>query len=269
MAKQLSPQEMRELAKELEEFELDPIELRYLGPLLKYMTRDKLANVKEIVINKPGQIGFEKLGGKWEFIDAPELTEEQLNDGARVLANRFGLVFSPNTPVLGCKMAQGHRVQIIAGRNSRSGFSLAIRIQRKEIFELSDFKLSAAHQQEIKDAVKNQKTILISGGTSSGKTSFMNVALRFIPEHERLVTLEDVPELEVPHTNHLALLFGSSGDEEVQPRNITTILNATLRMRPDRILMGEIRKENAFTFCSAINTGHEGSMERAIQVQGH
>lgn len=240
----------------MEEFKLDPIEKRYLGPLLNYMTSEKLTDVREVIINKPGEVGYEMVDGSWKFVEAPELTEEQLMDGTRVLASRFGLVFGPSTPVLSCKMPQGHRVQVVAGHGCQNGFAMSVRLQREEVFTIDNYNLSEEDKAAVIDAVKSAKTILVSGGTSSGKTSFTNVVLSYIPMHERLITLEDVPELEVPHHNHLPLLFGGSNVQEM----IGEMLNACLRMRPDRIILGEIRKENAFAFCSAINTGHSGSM---------
>jgi type IV secretion system protein VirB11 len=248
-----------EMLSLLGEFELDPLEKRYLGPLLKYMTAERLADVKEVVMNKPGEVAYEMVDGSWKFEEAPELTLEQLTDAARMIANRFGQIFSPSHPIMSCKMPQGHRVQIVAGHHTGSGFSMAIRIQRKKIFTLDDYGLDKETQDKLIDAIRRKKTLLISGGTATGKTSFMNVALRYIPEEERLITLEDVPELDVPQRNCTQLIFSNeSGGFEAG--SVSDLLNATLRMRPDRILLGEIRKENAFAFCSAINTGHEGSM---------
>ena len=255
----ISKQPSEETLSLLGEFELDPLEKRYLGPLLAYMTTERLADVKEVVINKPGEICFEKVDGSWVFEAAPELTLEQLTDAARMIANRFGQIFSPSHPIMSCKMPQGHRVQIVAGHHAGSGFTMAIRIQRKKIFTLDDYGLDKETQEKLIAAIKNKKTLLISGGTATGKTSFMNVALRYIPEDERLVTLEDVPELDVPHRNCTQLIF-SNESGGFESGSVSDLLNATLRMRPDRILLGEIRKENAFAFCSAINTGHEGSM---------
>lgn len=239
-----------------DEFELDPMEERYLGPLLAYMTTDKLEKAREVILNKPGEVGYEMMDGSWEFVEAPELTEELLMDATRVLASRFGLVFGPSTPVLSCKMPQGHRVQVVAGSGCKNGFAMSIRLVKEEKFTIDNYNLSEEDKERIIDSIKTAKTILVSGGTSSGKTSFTNVVLSYIPMHERLITLEDVPELEVPHHNHLPLLFGGSNVDEM----IGEMLNACLRMRPDRIILGEIRKENAFAFCSAINTGHSGSM---------
>ncbi|MFZ2619893.1 MAG: CpaF/VirB11 family protein, partial [Alphaproteobacteria bacterium] len=134
-----------------------------------------------------------------------------------------------------------------------------VRIAHRKDYTLESFEMPPETRAQIVDFIKTNRTILISGGTSTGKTSFMNAALKHIPLHERLITMEDVPELDVPHQNCAGLVFGGA-NRDPTGKEIREILNACLRMRPDRILLGEIRKENAFAFCSAINTGHEGSM---------
>ena len=237
-------------------YHLNKVETRYLGPLLKYFDEP---GIREIVINKPGQIGFEYQNGRWDWRDAPELTQDQLEDAARMLANFSGSVFTPQHPILSCKMPGGHRVQVVAGHHTSNHFTMTVRLQAHKAFSLDDFHLPEDQKQKLIELIQTKHTILISGGTSTGKTSFMNAALKYIPMHERLITMEDVPELHVPHPNWAPLLFGGA-DRDPSGKEIREILNASLRMRPDRILLGEIRKENAFAFCSAINTGHEGSM---------
>jgi type IV secretion system protein VirB11 len=235
---------------------LNKVEARFLGPLLKYFQQPA---AREIVINQPGEVGYEYSDGSWEWVEAPELTAEQLEDAARMLANMSGEVFTPTHPMLACKMPGGHRVQVVAGHHTTKSFTMTVRINHRKEFKLEDFNLPLEQQSQLIDFIKNKKTVLISGGTSTGKTSFMNAALQYIPRDERLITMEDVPELDVPHKNCAALIFGGA-NRDPSGKEIKEILNACLRMRPDRILLGEIRKENAFAFCSAINTGHEGSM---------
>lgn len=239
-----------------EKYGLNKVETRYLGPLLKYFEEP---NIRELVINKPGEVGYEYPDGSWKWVEAPELTTEQLEDAARMLANFSGEVFTPTHPMLACKMPGGHRVQIVAGHHTSRKFNMTVRIQHEKNFTIEDFHLPEEDKAALIEAIKGRKTILISGGTSTGKTSFMNAVLPYIPEDERLITMEDVPELNVPHKNWAPLIFGGA-NRDPSGREIKEILNACLRMRPDRILLGEIRKENAFAFCSAINTGHEGSM---------
>jgi type IV secretion system protein VirB11 len=121
-------------------------------------------------------------------------------------------------------------------------------------------------------AVRARKNVLVSGGTSTGKTTFLNALIREIPAEERLILIEDTPELHQHHANLVGLLAvrGSLGEARI---NATDLLAASLRMRPDRIILGELRGEEAYTFLRAINTGHPGSMtsvhadsaERAIE----
>jgi len=236
--------------------ELDPISQRALKPFAKYISNN---DIKEIVINKPGEVGLELPDGSWKFIEDPEMTLNQLQDVARVLANLAGQIFTPHEPLLSCKMPGGHRVQVVAGFATPNEFSMTIRLQRDRTFTIDDFQLTEEDKKTIIECVKTQKTLLISGGTGSGKTSFLNAIIKYIPEDERLISMEDVPELKIPHKNWVPLIF-SANKTGIGQLDINDLMNACLRMRPDRIILGEIRKENAFTFCSAINTGHEGSM---------
>jgi len=111
----------------------------------------------------------------------------------------------------------------------------------------------------LREAVRGRRNVLISGGTSTGKTTFLNALLREIPPEERLILIEDTPELEMIHRNALGLLAARSvlGEAEVRAEDL---LMAALRMRPDRIILGELRGAEAFTFLRAVNTGHPGSM---------
>lgn len=230
--------------------------LRYLQ---KYLDRPDIEDIKELVINRPEEVGIEFADGHWEWIEDPDLTAAQLEDIARSLANKSGQLFHSGNPILSVKMPGGHRVQIVAGMNAPTGFVFSMRMQRKERFGLEDFTMPDEQREKIKSLVEDQKTILLSGGTGTGKTSFMNALIPSIPEHERLVTMEDVPELKIPHRNWAPLLFAGNSTAKGD-QGVISLLNACLRLRPDRIILGEIRKENAFAFCSAINTGHEGSM---------
>jgi type IV secretion system protein VirB11 len=137
-----------------------------------------------------------------------------------------------------------------------------VRLANEREFTLDAYVMPPEQRQMLIEAIQARKTILISGGTGTGKTSFMNACMSFISHADRLVVLEDVPELRYTQDNVVHFLFANfaKGQENGRVAAVNDLLNATLRMRPDRIIMGEIRKENAFTFCSAINTGHQGSM---------
>ena len=243
--------------KERNLFVFTPREKEVIWPLLKYLEPEWTKGKKEVVLNRPRQVVFETYEGTWEYVDAPELDEETLMKITQLLADRTKQKFDYANPILSTKMPGGHRAQIVAGIQNSLKFSMAIRLHQERQFGLEDYDMSEADRQEVIEAVKNRKTLLIAGGTGSGKTTFMNALLKYLPDDDRVVTLEDVRELKLEIPNWVPLIFSQKTDGS---SNINDLLNACLRMRPDRIILGEIRKENAFTFCSAINTGHAGSM---------
>ncbi len=242
---------------------LSPSEKVIAQPLFKYLEPEWTEGKKELIINKPGEIALESFDGTWTYVEDKELGLDALTRILNLMAERTGQKYDVSNPILSCKLPGGHRAQFVCGQQNTEGFSLAVRLKQEREFGIDSFVMSDEDRTQIIEDVKAQKTILISGGTGSGKTTFMNALLKYVPEDERLVTLEDVPELKVPHRNVCKLLFANfsksatNGDRQTA---VNELLNACLRLRPDRILLGEIRKENAFTFCSAINTGHAGSM---------
>ena len=241
---------------------LSPAEKKLAEPLLKWLAPDKVAGRKELVVNHPGQIGFETYEGLWEFHTDPSLTNDNLFATLNLLAERTGQTYNMGNPILSVKLPGGHRAQFVAGQQNAQKFSLCVRLANEREFTLDAYVMPPEERQALIDAIQAHKTILISGGTGTGKTSFMNACMAYITKSDRLVVLEDVPELKYDHDNVVHFLFSNfaKGQEGGRVAAVNELLNATLRMRPDRSIMGEIRKENAFTFCSAINTGHQGSM---------
>ncbi|HEX2859479.1 MAG TPA: ATPase, T2SS/T4P/T4SS family [Alphaproteobacteria bacterium] len=245
------------MATERAELILSPAEKQMAQPLLRWLDGEHLKGKKELVVNKPGEVGFEAFDGTWQFMPAPDMTLDSLLSILNLLAERTGQTYSMLNPILSVKLPGGHRAQFVAGQQNARKFTLCVRLAQEHEFELSHYVMDDAERNALIEAIKGRKTILISGGTGTGKTSFMNACLKQVQLTDRLVVLEDVPELKIPHDNTCHFLFSNTGKGGV---GINDLLNATLRLRPDRIIMGEIRKENAFTFCSAINTGHAGSM---------
>lgn len=244
---------------------LSPAEKKLAEPFLKWLAPDKIFQKKELVVNRPGQIGFEAYDGTWTFFEDPALELTTLSSVMTLLADRTGQTFSMANPILSVKLPGGHRAQFVAGQQNARHFTLCVRLANEREFDLTSYNMIDVEREGLIAAIKSKQTILISGGTGTGKTSFMNACMKHIPNEERLVVLEDVPELKYTHDNTCHFLFanfskGSDGTNAGRIQAVNDLLNATLRLRPDRIIMGEIRKENAFTFCSAINTGHEGSM---------
>jgi type IV secretion system protein VirB11 len=181
-------------------------------------------------------------------------------------------------------LPEGGRVQIIAPPATRSGLALAIRkhvISDLSLDELAGMGLFDGHEAAprktesnaklagllkagrvpdfLKLAVRSRKTIVISGGTSSGKTTLLNSLVREIPVEERLIAIEDAPEIRLDRPNALGLIAvrGEQGEARIDAGDLLT---AALRMRPDRILLGELRGAEAFAFLRAVNCGHPGSI---------
>lgn len=253
----------------------------YLAPFLVQLER---ADVTDIYVNRPGEIWIETLGGRTERQLAPELTEALLWRLARQIASITHQGISREHPLLAARLPDGARVQIVAPPATRGPMAIAIRKHVSADLSLTDYESGGAfastrgadttdfREAELKKlyksgdwagflaaAVRARKTILIAGGTSSGKTTFLNALLREIDPAERLILIEDTPELVSRHDNAVGLVAarGALGEARVTTDDLLLV---SLRMRPDRIILGELRGAEAFTFLRAINTGHPGSL---------
>jgi type IV secretion system protein VirB11 len=243
-------------------------------------------NVVEVSVNRPGEIYVERLGADhMEFHEFPELTTAEIvNIGERVAAttNQF---ISAASPLLSATLPTGERIQVILPPAAPDGGAISIRKQVVNDFTLENYRDNGAldgvsvslgglsetdrvlmHRLRdgdiygfIRGAIVNRVSILISGGTSTGKTTFLNACLKSVDSHERIITLEDTRELFPPQANAVHLL-ASRGDQGTANVTIQSLLEASLRMRPDRLFVGEVRGSEAFAFLRAINTGHPGSM---------
>ncbi|BBF68406.1 P-type DNA transfer ATPase VirB11 [Sphingomonas bisphenolicum] len=246
----------------------------YLAPISGVLVQP---DVTDIYINHPGEIWIERLGGGIEREEVPALTEAGLWRLARQIASLSHQGINREHPLLSARLPDGSRVQIVAPPATRGPLAMAIRRHVSASLTLEDYARSGAFDEPepeaaelpaisrddrvsmLADAVRQRKTILISGGTSTGKTTFLNALMREIPREERLILIEDTPELQVDHPNVVGLVAvkGELGEAKV---NADDLLQASLRMRPDRIILGELRGTEAYTFLRAINTGHPGSM---------
>ncbi len=255
---------------------------RFLAPLAPFLTR---TDITDIFINKPGEIWLETIGGEICSQAVPELDAPMLERLARQVAAYASQGISREHPLLSATLPGGERIQIVAPPATRGPMAFAIRKQVSSGIGLDDYVATGAFTtvatgseadrgfgipergedngvgatQILRDAVRNRRNILISGGTSSGKTTLLNALLLEIPRDERLIFIEDTSELEIVHPNAVGLLAARSALSEARI-DAEDLLNASLRMRPDRILLGEVRGPEAFTFLRAINTGHPGSM---------
>lgn len=253
----------------------------FLDPLAELLLRP---DVTDVFVNRPGEAWTETLDGALERHELPTLTEACLLRLARQVAALTNQGISRTHPLLSAKLPDGTRVQFIIPPATRGDIAIAMRKQVSPKLTLADYDHAGAFDnvQSVDDlaqadndlrveyqaerwsqflslAVRARKTILISGGTSSGKTTFLNALLREIDIAERLIFIEDTPEVVFSHPNAFGLVAprGETGEAEITTDDL---LNASLRMRPDRIILGEVRGKEAFTFLRAVNTGHPGSM---------
>jgi type IV secretion system protein VirB11 len=255
----------------------------FLAPLELYLARN---DVTDIYINRPFELWVETIGGNSERYDAPLLDGALMMRLARQIAAYSDQGISRQHPLLSAKMPGGARIQIVAPPATRGSAAIAIRKHVTSNLSLADYVNngafgttriggedgSSAVRKEIDGlikkgdvaaalsfAVKSRQTILVSGGTSTGKTTFLNSLIREIPANERLILIEDTPELLMPHDNMIGLLASRSvlGEAAVSANDL---VSASLRMRPDRIILGELRGDEAYAFLRAVNTGHPGSM---------
>lgn len=246
----------------------------YLEPLADWLVR---GDVTDIYINRPGEVWIETLKGEIELHTAPGLSGEVLHRLARQIAAASAQGVNRTAPLLAASLPDGSRVQVVLPPATREEIAIAIRKHVSAGLTLDAWRGSAVRPEasrvrgaiEIKagedtvdllrNAVKARRNILISGGTSSGKTTFLNALLREVPSEERLILIEDAPELQLRHENAVGLIAarGEMGEAGVDAEDL---LIAALRMRPDRIVLGEIRGREAMTFLRAVNTGHPGSL---------
>ncbi len=252
----------------------------YLAPLAAYLGR---ARVTDIYVNRPGELWLETLDNEPECIAVPELTREVLARLVRQIAAVTAQGINREYPLLAASLPGGERVQAVIAPATRGEMALAIRKHVSVGLALNDYRSSGAIDQTevmaasalpkrcgqlakgtdavelLREAVLVRRNILVSGGTSTGKTTFVNALLREIPRGERLIVIEDTPELQLVHENSVGLIAarGALGEADVSAEDL---LVASLRMRPDRIILGEIRGGEAVTFLRAVNTGHPGSM---------
>ncbi|MGR5444618.1 CpaF family protein [Vibrio jasicida] len=235
-------------------------ELFGLGPI-QSLVDDRA--ITDIMVNGPNNVFFEK-HGKLEKSDITFIDEEQVLTIAKQIAARIGRRVDELSPTVDARLEDGSRVNIVIPPIALDGTSISIRKFREQnigLEELVEFgSLSMDMARLLSIASRCRMNILISGGTGSGKTTLLNSLSQYISEDERIVTIEDAAELRLEQPNLVRL---ETRAESVEHTGLVTqrdlVINA-LRMRPDRIILGECRGSEAFEMLQAMNTGHEGSM---------
>ena len=250
-----------------------------LAPLAPFLAR---GDVTDIYVNRPHELWVETLGGAIERHDVQSLDSNLLDRLASQVAAFSHQGINREHPLLSAMLPGSERVQFVIPPATRGALALAIRKHQSADMSLDDYdcagafntlrdkaddanvELAALHSKGdygalLKRAVKLRRNILVSGGTSTGKTTFLNALIREIDPEERLILIEDTPELVMRHANAIGLVASRSALGEAVV-SMEDLLGASLRMRPDRIILGELRGHEAFTFLRAVNTGHPGSM---------
>src|SRR5882672_9858068 len=219
-------------------------------------------DISEIMINGPERIFIEK-AGYLQAVPGVKLTPQSLIVAVKNIARRLGDDISEAKPILDSRLPDGSRVAAVIPPCSIHGVSLTIRKFNSHKFKMKHLievgTLTAELAARLEDYVAQRKNILICGGTSSGKTTLANLLTEFIPDHERIVLIEDTAEIQIQKEN--VLRFEARREQNGLPAvTIRDLLKATLRHRPDRIIVGEIRGGEAFDLLQLLNTGHSGTI---------
>jgi pilus assembly protein CpaF len=220
-------------------------------------------SVSEIMVNGPDQVFIERRGvltkAEVRFED-----ENQLLETIRRMVATTGRHIDGLNPMVDARLPDGSRVNAIIRPAAIHGAALTIRKFKDAVLGMDDLtregSLSPAMAEFLKAAVLGRMNVLVSGGTGSGKTTTLNVIARFIPHNQRVITIEDAAELQIDHPHVIALEHRPPNVEGKGELTIRQLLRNSLRMRPDRILVGEVRGAEALDMLQAMNTGHDGSM---------
>jgi pilus assembly protein CpaF len=230
------------------------------GPIEPYL-RDP--SVTEIMVNGPHQVYVER-AGKLELTDTRFVDEAQLRRVIERIVAAIGRRIDESSPMVDARLPDGSRVNAIYPPLSLTGPFLTVRKFPADPFKDEDLIRIGTLTPQLRDflrcCVAGRLNILVTGGTSTGKTTFLNVLSSFIPDGERVITIEDAKELQL-HQDHVLCLESRPPNTEGRGEvTIRDLVRNSLRMRPDRIIVGEVRSGEALDMLQAMNTGHEGSI---------
>jgi pilus assembly protein CpaF len=233
--------------------------LPFLKPIEHLIVDD---TISEVMVNGADHVFIEKDGFLQEVKGVP-LGDKALMVAVKNIARRLGSDISEAKPILDSRLPDGSRVAAVIPPCSLRGVTLTIRKFNTRHFEMNDLircgTLNQRLANQLEDYVLHRKNILISGGTGTGKTTLASILIKFIPEDERILVIEDTAELHVPQPN-LVRFEARQEQNGVRPVAVRDLLKAALRHRPDRLLLGEIRGAEAFDLLQLLNTGHSGTL---------
>ncbi len=263
--------------------------VEFLRPLREHLDRP---GVLEVCLNRPGELQIESVTG-WQAVAAPDMTQERCLSLATAVATFCDQQINQERPLLSATLPSGERIQfVIPPAVPRGTVSITVRkpsqlvkrlddFEREGLFartaaaarpdsadsaieaferELLSLKEAGRYAEFLRLAVQRHQTIVVSGRTGSGKTTFMKGLVEEVPRHERLITIQDTAELTLPHHPNVVHLFYSKDAQGTARVTAKSLLEACLRMKPDRIFLAEVRGDECFHFVRLAASGHPGSI---------
>ena len=220
-------------------------------------------SVSEIMINSPKEIFVERKG-RMERWQGSFQSEEQLADLIQQIVSRINRAVNTKSPIVDARLEDGSRVHVVLPPIALKGPTVTIRkfpepITMKKLIQLESLTEEAS--RFLQSLVRSSYNIFISGGTNSGKTTFLNALSQYIPKEERIITIEDSAELQIQSVENLVSLETRNANAEGEGAvSISDLIKASLRMSPNRIIVGEVRGKECLDMLNAMNTGHDGSI---------
>lgn len=229
-------------------------------------------DITEIMLNSYDRIFIER-NGKIERYDGQFESEERYMDIIQQIVSRCNRVVNGANPIVDARLEDGSRVNVVLSPIALQGTCMTIRHFQEKPLRMEDLIGKGSITREcaefLKKLVVAKYNIFVSGGTGAGKTSFLNILSGYIPEEERIITLEDSAELRLQNTPNLVRLETRNGnDQECKAITMRDLIKTSLRMRPNRIIVGEVRGEECVDMLQAMNTGQEGSMSTGHSNSG-
>ena len=231
-----------------------PVLLAFLKPLLEFLT---LPNLVEVNVNKPGELRLESATEGVKFVKAKYLDFRYWVNLCHILANGNGSYFHPEKqPRVSVELPGGHRFEAMVGDAVKQKIAVSIRLKREIILTLEDFGLVGEKKDKLVAMIERGANIIVSGGTSSGKTTFLNCLLKYVPKDRRILSVEDTYELSIDHYDKANYLV--SRNENNPTIGYPQMIDHLMRSRPDMIVCGELSMANALPILRMLNSGHAG-----------
>ena len=261
-----------EINKTIEGFDLTNLERSHLynlieneingyGPLTELL---KDENITEIMVNSPSEIYIEIDGNLIKDESISFINDAHIVRTIQKLIEPLGRTIDSSSPMVDSRLKDGSRINAVIPPLSTKGPVITIRKFKTSISNIDELirlgSLTPNMASFLEAAVKSKMNILVCGGTGSGKTTLLNILSSFIPSEERIITIEDAAELKLSQPHVISLETRTTNYESSGEVTIRDLVRNSLRMRPDRIIVGEVRGKEAFDMLQAMNTGHEGSL---------